>query len=62
MHGFVRDQLVPLLLYAAGRGMNPRALANSTWGLAKLGFIPERQQLVHVSTRGGQGRAACWVC
>jgi hypothetical protein len=47
VEGFIAGGLLPLLRRTA-RVMNPRALANSTWALAKLGFVLNRQDMVQV--------------
>jgi hypothetical protein len=57
---FIRQALLPLLMRTAGV-MNARALANSTWGLAKLRYIPDARDLSQVGLNVDQTAAALWV-
>lgn len=53
VQGFIAGVLLPLLRATAG-GMNARALANSSWALAKLGYVCDRRDMVQVGGLGGR--------
>lgn len=57
--GFIAGVLLPLLRATAG-SMNARALANSSWALAKMGYVCDRRDMVQVGSAKGWGGGGRW--